>query len=157
MFQDFRRGRSSHRLEISSVSKFSKNTVDRFFAQARIRVHNLCDAHSGGQRFENQGDGDGGSAHSRTTSKMLLVSDNPGFHTTKLTPRPFTSSRSTSLSGIPRTSGPSLSSSGNRDREQFCFAKLLSVSDFPDFRNHGRSEWSRKNFTIRSDVPGGYS
>ena len=67
------------------MGKFSKNTTHGFFGEARIGIHDLRDIHPSGQRFENERDGNAGTAHARTSSKVLGVSDNPSIHITKLT------------------------------------------------------------------------
>jgi hypothetical protein len=82
--EDSRPAEFSSWLEVFPVGKFGKNAAHRRFCQAGVCIYNLSDGHACGERLENQCHGNPRAAHTRATSKMLRVSDNPVIHAISL-------------------------------------------------------------------------
>ena len=75
----------SRRLEVFTPCQFAKNAAHSFLSQAGISVHDLGNGHARGEGLKNKRNGDTCATHTRTTSKVLWVSDNPSVHRIKLT------------------------------------------------------------------------
>jgi hypothetical protein len=82
--EDSRPARFSRWLEVFPVGQFRKNAAHRLFRQAGVSVYNFSDGHACGERLENKCHGNPRAAHTRATSKMLRVSDNPVIHAISL-------------------------------------------------------------------------
>ena len=66
------------------MRQFGQRAAHRFLGQARIRIHDVGNRQSGGERLQDERHGNARAAHTRASAQMLRVSDNPVLHAVKV-------------------------------------------------------------------------